>query len=139
LKINEITINGSPYNHVKLNSTTHQNKLLISINGTVLEECQFLLEAILFDNSEIPVAVFSPTYKSNYISKFLIGSFNIQQEIELPLNMNSGDYYFDFYLNHPMVEGLVSFEKSFKIELEGLPTQNGFVYNYSRGYGYFSL
>jgi ABC-type polysaccharide/polyol phosphate transport system, ATPase component len=137
IKINDIKVNGSSYNHVKLNSES--TLMEISIKGEVIESCQFMLEGVLFDRNEIPVAVFSPTYKTSILPKFEIGNFCIQETIELPKNMNSGDYYFDLYLNHPMVEGLVSFEKSIHIEMEGLPTSNGFIFDYSKGYGYFSI
>ena len=135
--VNRITVNNSTFNHIKLDSNNYS--VNVEINGIVNETCRFVIEAIIFDNTEVPVAVFTPTHKSEIIPLYKVGSFSIFETINLPYNLNSGDYYVDIYLNNPMVEGYASFNKALKIEMEGAINKTGFIYDYSRGYGYLSL
>jgi len=137
LIVEEVLVNDSSYNHVKMNS--EKTELRISIKGQVIEPTQFVLEAIIFDNNEVPVAVYSPTHISNIIPRYKTGKFTLSEIINIPPNLNSGDYFVDIYLNNPMIEGHVSFNKSLQIEKEGIPTKSGFLFDYSKGYGYLSL
>lgn len=137
LRIDEVLVNGSTSKVVVTDSENHV--LDISVKGYSNYSQKIALELKIFDNNDIPLAVFSPNHKSGVTTIFDVGPFTINEKLVLPKELSRGRFYADIYITNPLVEGYVDFERSIIIESEGFPLQTGFVFDYSKGHGMMLL
>ncbi len=134
LKIDQIMVNGSYNNPVKL--VGGKNLIEFEISGEVLADTFLSFEFRLFDKGMNPLLFHSPGHFEGISNKLLPGKFNIRQKIELPNNINKGDYIGSFFLTDPGFDYHVKFENSMNIQIEGYPTKTGHVFEYKNGAGF---
>lgn len=134
--ISNIKINNSE-------SLTHKitNKDLtvhVEINGEIKSNKKIALEIYLYDEKEIPLAIFNPSI-NNEIKEFKKGNFQINEVLKLPDNIISGKYILAMSLTQPNVEGYVDIDKCITLNVDGFVTPSGFYYEYNRGHGWLYL
>lgn len=133
LTVSDIRVNGSESKVVKVDS--ERNQIRIQVKGISNQAQKIALELKIFDNNDIPLAIFSPNHEIGSTKVYEAGSFEIEETMVLPKELSKGRFYADIYLTNPMIEGYISCERSLVIDSEGYPTKTGFVFDYTKGHG----
>lgn len=137
LVINEISINGSDSNPIRL---THDNpRLIIIIKGRLSIEAKVAIELKLTDKNDAPLVFYSPNHYSGEVNTIKSGDFSIEVTIHLLENMNRGTYYGSLYLTDPGKAYHMKMPRAIQIEYEGYPMKTGNVFDYSNGSGFIFI
>lgn len=128
LKIKDFTINNSNVNVVK--TTAENHKLTFEVVGECRDKMKLALEARLYDSNTILLGVFSPSHLEG-ITPEVEGDFRYKSVLELPDNMNKGQYIMQVVLTHPNVEYLAKLNTPVIIDAEGVVGKSGLSFDYS--------
>ncbi|HEX3036793.1 MAG TPA: ABC transporter ATP-binding protein [Thermodesulfobacteriota bacterium] len=136
VKIDSITINGSPFDQLEL--PTNSRLLKIEIIGRISQPMRLEVEARIYDLYEIPLAFFSPGHEKGYADLYPAGPFSLVRYVELP-RMMRGEYYLDLLITNPDVIEWVYIPRAVQLFAEGTPLSTGRVFDYSQGRGWILL
>lgn len=128
MKIHEVTVNGSPNNHISLSYP--YRSLDICFKGEAFNKLRIGIECQLFDSNEILLGKFAPTLdaKDTYIID--PGSFSVEDSVHLPSNITNGDYFLQIELTHPKVEYLAVIPKGLKLTTVNYMSGQGVPFDY---------
>jgi len=129
IKINEIKINGNDSNTVYVSN--ENLSIEISLRGLLEDDIQMSFELRLYDNKEIPLAIFSPGHFDEKITLYKKGPFSITHTIDFPKNMNKGTYVADIYLTFPNETYYMISKKSLFVVTEGI-MHKGMIFDSAR-------
>lgn len=137
IEIDVIEINNSCTNPINL---AHESSMLkVHIEGVVKSKQKIAVELRIFDRNENPLAFYSPFHYEASTPIYKEGKFVINQEINLPKEINKGSYLASLYLTDPGVSFHMSMEHSIQLEIEGYPTKTGHVFKYDNGAGFLFI
>ena len=128
-KIEDVLVNGSNNTFVTLDS--QKNEIEILIKGELLNDKYVSLEALFFDEKNIPVAFFSPGHYSGKSRLIKKGPFEIIEKIILPNNINRGNFYMNLSLTLPGMEFYLTIPNAIDLETAGYATLTGHVFEYN--------
>ncbi len=134
INIEQIKVNDSINNPVKLFGGN--NVIEIEISGEVFSETNISFEFKLFDKDLMPLLFYSPAHFEGISEKVVPGKFHFCKKIELPKQINKGNFVGSLYLTDPGFEYHVKFEHSMNIMIDGYPTKTGHVFEYKNGAGF---
>jgi lipopolysaccharide transport system ATP-binding protein len=125
LSISNVLVNGQSMNEINLGENT---KLDIEITGFLKEKLPLNLEVRLFDNEHYPLAFYSKGHRLGAVQELNQGDFFIRENIQLPDNMNKGNFILSIDLTRP---GNTYYAKGGEINLiwEGISTNTGIVFD----------
>lgn len=129
INIANIKIDGIETNTVHVSN--EKSSIEISVNGFLTENIQMSFELRLFDNKEIPLAIFSPGHFEDKIKIYKEGAFSITNVIDFPKNMNRGNYVADIYLTFPNETYYLIAKKCLQVVTDGL-MHKGMIFDSSR-------
>jgi lipopolysaccharide transport system ATP-binding protein len=129
INVDSIGVNGNNTNFLELNSDAVLN---LEIEGTVNEELPLNVEVRLFNNEYLPLAFFSPGHVNSSTAKLPKGFFNIKHKIQLPQNMNQGNYFLKIGLSDPGKCYYGEIEEDIQILYNGTMTNSGLVFDSSK-------
>ena len=135
-KFTSILLNGNEENAVSFNQTG--GKLHFVIKGVSSMTQKVAFEALMYDDHQNLLASYTPTYKSMSMIDLPEGEFEIEETIELPYNICSGEYYLSWFLTHPHVAYLSQSIEPIKISVNNIAFADGTACLY-RANGLISL
>lgn len=117
LKIISISVNNKDGDEIYLDS--YQRKINIIFDIEIIKKSKLSIELILFDSSYVAIGSFSPGhYDTSQIFLVEKGLIKILVELNLP-ELKKGEYYLDFYITNPSVEGFIDIKNGLKLISEG--------------------
>jgi lipopolysaccharide transport system ATP-binding protein len=137
LRIQNIVINNQQSGIICLASGN--NSLDFILEGSLLIEKNMSFEFILYDKDLVPLLFYSPGHYEGRVKKYPAGVFSIFENIELPNNINRGEYTASFYLTEPDVKYHIKYDFAVTINIDGYPTKTGQVFDYNNGKGFLFL
>jgi lipopolysaccharide transport system ATP-binding protein len=126
LQINSIKINGNTTNFLELNTDA---LLEICIEGEISEDMPINLEVRLFTNEYLPLAFFSPGHLDSLTDVIAKGNFSIRKKIQLPQNMNQGNYLLKIALSDPGKQSYGEIQDDIQVLYNGVMTESGLVFD----------
>ena len=117
LKINEIQVNGTPYNTTALSH--HQEVLDVIIKGTTEEPMRCDLRMIIKSTNGTPLAGYVPGCYTGELYNIQPGKFTIERHIRLPRYMSDGDYLIELYLHEPCRQDFFEAPDCLRMHIEG--------------------
>lgn len=126
LLIDDIQINGSA--QTSLFIPNDANEINISIKGQIKEPMHFDVESLFFNNYDTPFAFYSPSHYGGITQKFEPGEFSLERSITLPNDINKGSMYMSLTLCDPGKTTFMELTSKIKVEFEGVPMKNGWVF-----------
>ena len=130
-----ITLNGSKYNTVSFNEAG--GELHFVIEGITSMAYKVAFEALLYDDHQMLLATYAPTFDTSKMYNLQEGKFVIEETIKLPDKISSGDYYLRWSLTHPHIAYL-SDSEPIKITVNDVSFADGTGRIY-RNNGFISL
>ena len=128
IKINETTINDKPDN--KIVFKRGENIVKIGISGIIDMPFNISVEAMLFDESESLVAMYSPTHLIGTSHNLKAGNFKLHEYIRFPETLTNGDYYLSVRLSQLNIEHMVEIHKFMKITIDkNISSETGVSFN----------
>lgn len=137
LRIQNIVINNQQSGIICL--AGGNNSLDFILEGSLLIEKNMSFEFILYDKDLVPLLFYSPGHYEGRVKKYPSGVFSIFENIELPNNINRGEYTASFYLTEPDVKYHIKYDFAVTINIDGYPTKTGQVFDYNNGKGFLFL
>lgn len=126
IKIDKLTINGTPYNDIIL--PYNESKLEIDIEGYIDVAKKMALEIHFVDVYGKVVFFYSPSHYTGNVTSFDRGKFKINEKINLPEGLNQMVLFLDIHITYPGFEGYVDIiNNSIKLQVEGTLLSNGNV------------
>ncbi len=136
LQLTEVTANGSRTNVVELN---YPNRTVdITIKGKYDGHVPMDIEMILYSDTEIRVAKFTPSFTTGLTTGVEGGEFEVTRTLRLPDGFTNGTYYLSVELTHPMIDYLAVGEKAIQINVNGGYSPQGVEYD-QRTFGFLYL
>ena len=117
LKINEIRINGTPYNTTSLSH--NQEVLSVILKGTTEEPMRCDLRMVIKSPNGTPLAGYVPGCYTGKLYNIQPGEFTIERDIRLPRYMSDGDYLIDIYLHEPCRQDFFEAPDCLRMHIEG--------------------
>ena len=137
LRIQNIVINNQQSGIICL--AGGNNSLDFILEGSLLIEKNMSFEFILYDKDLVPLLFYRPGHYEGRVKKYPSGVFSIFENIELPNNINRGEYTASFYLTEPDVKYHIKYDFAVTINIDGYPTKTGQVFDYNNGKGFLFL
>jgi len=123
IKIESITINNSPKNIIVIDP--YENKLILHIKGSLMEEKRMAVEIRFYDQFEHLQMLFSPGHLYGNTKLFKKGQFEINETIVLPDSLTKNEFKLTIDLTRPNIEKLLSFPNSVKLICKGIQGFSG--------------
>ena len=117
LKINEIRVNGTPYNSTSLSH--NQEVLDVLITGMTEEPMRCDLRMIIKSPNGTPLAGYVPGCYTGELYNIQPGEFTIERHIRLPRYMSDGDYLIELYLHEPCRQDFFEAPDCMRMHIEG--------------------
>ena len=111
--ISKITVNED--NMAVIGFNYGENVLKIGIEGSIDIPFNISVEAMLYDESENLVAMYSPTHLIGHTHNLKEGKFKIEEKISFPATLCNGDYYLTLRLSQMNIEHVAEINKLVKI------------------------
>jgi len=131
ISIKEILVNGSELDTVSVSG--ENSKLEIVLRGTLSAALPICFEAVLFNEYDIPFAIYNSDFSSNTLKKYEVGNFEIKKTIRLPSRMNKGRFYINFMLVEPLKQLFMSIPRGLNVDSEGFANESGYTYSFRDG------
>ena len=128
LRVDSVSVNDSNHNPVILNTKNHS--LNITLDGELFLDQYVALEFRLYDKNRVPLMFYSPFHFTGKTESFSKGKFSITCQVELPINMNKGNYIGAIYLTDPGKQYHLKMENTIMIDYAGYTTETGHVFDY---------
>lgn len=135
--LESISING--FSGKDIYWAENDSVLCVTLKGTSSRECAIGFEMRLLSKDFFPLAFYSPSHYMGTVERIKEGAFEKNYNIQLPLGMNKGDYYLNFYLSDPGKSYYVKLENQIVLHVEGFPTKAGEVFSYNDGNGFLFI
>lgn len=117
LKISDIQINGTPYNHSAL---VHGQEVLdVLIKGTTTEPMKCEVKMIFRTKDGMPLACFAEGRYKGRLCDIQPGDFTIERHIALPKYLADGNYVIDLFLHEPWVQDFFGASRCQTLHVEG--------------------
>ena len=136
VSINEILLNGSPVCHTEIDADP--GILNIRIQGILTAPKKMAIEVRFFDKRESLVALYSPGHLYGRLHEFGEGPFELNEKIQLPNNLTSGEYMLDIDLTRPNIETYMHIPKQVRLDVKGISSVTGLEFKYENC-GYLML
>ena len=117
LKVNEIRINGTPYNRTSLSHG--QDVLDVRITGTTSEPMKCEVQLVFRSMDGTALASFAEGRYKGRLNEIPPGDFTIERRIALPAYLADGDYTIDLYLHEPEVQNFIEAPNCQHLHIEG--------------------
>jgi len=135
LEIREITINDRPENQVLLSDSLTLN---VTIRGNLKSAKKMALEVRMYDSHEKLLALYSPGHLYGRLHECSEGPFELNETIQFPDNMTSGDFSLDLDLTRPNIETYLQIPRGVSLSVRGITGATGLEFTYS-GSGFLML
>ena len=117
LKIADIQINGTPYNHTAL---SHDQRVLdVLIKGTTSEEMRCAVQLVFRSLDGMALASFAEGRYKSHLVDIQPGDFEIARHIALPQYLADGDFTVDLYIHEPEVQDFLEAKSIQTLHIEG--------------------
>jgi ABC-type branched-subunit amino acid transport system ATPase component len=117
LKIADIQINGTPYNHTVL---SHDQRVLdVLIKGTTSEEMRCAVQLVFRSLDGMALASFAEGRYKSHLVDIQPGDFEIARHIALPQYLADGDFTVDLYIHEPEVQDFLEAKSIQTLHIEG--------------------
>lgn len=117
LKISDIQINGTPYNHTAL---SHDQKVLdVLIKGATTEVMRCEVQLVFRSLDGTALASFAEGRYKAHLVDIQPGDFEIARHIALPQYLADGDFTIDLYLHEPEVQDFLEVRSVQSLHVEG--------------------
>lgn len=113
--INQIIVNDKPNDRLVFDYGA--NELHLRIEGTIEIPFNISVEAMLFDENETLIGMYSPTHVYGHTHNLKKGKFSIEETIRFPANLCNGDYYLSVRLSQMNIEHVAEISKLVKISI----------------------
>jgi len=131
ISITEILVNGSELDIISIPG--ENSKLEIVLRGSLSSPLPICFEAVLFNEYDIPFAIYNSDFSFNTLKKYGVGNFEIRKTIHLPSRMNKGRFYINFLLVEPLKELFMVIPRGLTIDSEGFANESGYIYSFRDG------
>lgn len=128
ISIKEILVNGSELDTISVSG--ENSKLEIVLRGTLSVALPICFEAVLFNEYDIPFAIYNSDFSFNKVKKYEAGNFEINKTIRLPSRMNKGRFYINFMLVEPLKQLFMSIPRGLNVDSEGFANESGYTYSF---------
>ena len=135
LSIDKITFNGSENNNLVFVGNDRK-QVKVNIRGKVSVDMNMSIEVMLYSSDEVLVASYSPTQWDGTTYHIKAGEFEIEENVNLPKMLTSGEYYLSIRLSQVNIEHLMLVERAANITVDQFasPITNDIIYrSYSGG------
>lgn len=130
MNISKITVNNKQ--NTRLIFDYGENNLNFSMEGTIEIPFNLSVEAMLYDESETLIGMYSPTHVSGHTHNLKKGNFKIEETISFPANLCNGDYYLSVRLSQMNIEHVAEISKLVKISInKNISPQTGVSFDKS--------
>jgi lipopolysaccharide transport system ATP-binding protein len=136
VSINEILLNGSPVCQAQVE--TDSGILNFKIQGTLTSPKKMAIEVRFYDKRESLIALYSPGHLYGRLHEFGAGPFELNEKIQLPNNLTSGEYILDIDLTRPNIETYMHIPKQVRLTVKGISSVTGLEFKYENC-GYLML
>ncbi len=136
VSINEILLNGSPVCHAQIDADP--GILNFKIQGTLTTPKKMAIEVRFYDKRESLIALYSPGHLYGRLHEFGTGAFELNEKIQLPNNLTSGEYILDIDLTRPNIETYMHIPKQVRLHVKGISSVTGLEFKYENC-GYLML
>ena len=126
IAIHVISVNKNTTNFLEL---TTDATLHIKVEGFLEEQLPVNIEIRLFNNEYLPLAFFSPGHSNAHTPLLNKGKFTIEHSIQLPTNMNQGNYFLKIGLSDPGKSYYGEIQDDIQILFNGVMTASGLVFD----------
>lgn len=130
MSVSEVKVNSLNTNIIPISSTDRELK--VNIKGELKARLKMALEIRIYDQRETMQAFFSPGHLYGEMLDLPAGPFEITERIQLPENMNSGEYIMDIDLTTPNVEYFLHIPKHVKLNVDGVVGSTGLNFDQGR-------
>jgi len=137
LQLQNVVINNQQSGVICLNDGN--NSLNFILEGILSIEKNMSFEFILYDKDLMPLLFYSPGHYEGMVKKYPAGAFSIIENIDLPKNINRGEYTASFYLTEPDIKYHIKYDFAVTINIDGFPTKTGQVFDYNNGKGFLFI
>lgn len=134
--VKSVTINGEAGNEITL--SPEQNILHVSIEAWLQNSKTIDLELIVSDLHGTRLAMFAPSHQKGSTTISPAGQCLIDYKIQLPKQMNKGEFIVHLHLTYPNFAYLAEIE-NIRLRIDGVPNQAGRIFEYSAGAGWIFL
>jgi len=117
LKIADIQINGTPYNHTALSHD--QRELDVLIKGTTSEVMRCAVQLVFRSLDGTALASFAEGRYKSHLVDIQPGDFEIARHIALPQYLADGDFMVDLYIHEPGVQDFLEAKSIQTLHIEG--------------------
>lgn len=125
LSISHFSVNGIHGTTIPMNFDN--NEINIRVEGELKEDAEFELEALFFNNFDIPMMFYAPGHYEG-VKKHPKGKFVVEKTIHLPEGINKGNLYMHAYLADPGKKMYTDLRNKIRVEFEGTRMQTGWVF-----------
>ena len=126
MEVTGFTINNNSIGEINL---VDSKKLRIEITGTSYKSIEGALDVSLYNSFNERIVFYSPGHlKNEFIT--LKGAFNLSVEIELPDNLNGGDYGMQLNFSFPNIETFFATKENIQISIPPTIAINGREFTY---------
>ncbi len=135
--VDDILCNGSDATELQL--SPDNTTLSIVVHGSAMMRLRARLGLTITDPDGLPLAHYGEGLDDGISPLVEAGPFEWRAEIELPRNMNEGQYLVTLGFAHHNVQPWVSFNDAITIHYQGVPTGTGDPLRYSDKFGFLML
>jgi len=116
-----------------------ENVLKIEVSGRIEKRTRLEIEGRVFDENEVPLAMFSPGHNRRKYKMYEKGLFFLQETIYLSSGIHRGNYYLCLDITNPGVEYFFRVPPRIRLEIPGFISVKGNVFEYRNGNGFIQL
>lgn len=115
MKINNVLINNKA--NSRLIFDYGENTIDLAIEGVSEIPFKISVEAMLYDENESLIGMYSPTHVNGTTHDLKKGKFTIEERISFPANLCNGEYYLNVRLSQMNIEHVAEISKLVKISI----------------------
>jgi lipopolysaccharide transport system ATP-binding protein len=116
-----------------------ENVLKIEVSGRIEKRTRLEIEGRIFDENEVPMAMFSPGHNRRKYKVYESGLFFLQETIFLSSGIHKGNYNLCLDITSPGVEYFFRVPPLIRLEIPGFISVKGNVFEYRNGNGFIQL
>jgi len=124
LTLNDVVVNGNDRNEV-LWDNPKERALHFHIRGCATMAYKVVFEAFIYDEHQNLLASYTPSYNTMSLITLSEGDFCIDEIINFPNNITSGDYYVHWFLTYPRVAYLTQCTEPLKVSVRNVSFRDG--------------
>ena len=123
ISIDSISLNN---NHTSIISYYGGEKRIInvSVRGHLSIPMNISVEVFMYDSNEVLIASYSPTHWDGRVYCLQEGEFIINEAIQLPMTLTSGEYSFSIVFSQMNIEWVAKIDNAFHVKIDGFSSPN---------------